>query len=40
MLEGVQEVLAVRVILEDRLLLVPAGSPMMGSDWIRYAKGA
>jgi hypothetical protein len=40
MLEGVQEVLTVRVLVEDGLLIVPAGSHMIDSAWILYAKRA
>jgi len=40
MLEGVQEVLAVRVIFEDGFLLAPAGSHLIDSAGIFYAKRA
>jgi hypothetical protein len=38
-LEGVQEVLTVRVVLKYRLLLVAAGSNMIDGAWIFYAEG-
>jgi hypothetical protein len=39
-LEGVQEVFAVCIILEDRLLLVSTRSDMINSAGIFYAEGA
>jgi len=40
MLEGVQDVLAARIISEEGLYFVPAGTYVIDSAWILYAKGA
>jgi len=38
-LEGIEEVQAVLLVLEDGLLFVPAGGDMVNSAGIFYAKG-
>ena len=37
-LEGIEEVQAVLLVLEDRLLLIPAGGDVVNSTGIFYAK--
>jgi hypothetical protein len=38
-LKGIQEVITIMIVLEDRLLLVAAGRNVINSAWIFYTKG-
>jgi len=38
--ESIQKVLAVSIIPEDGLLLIPAGGDMIDCSWIFHAEGA